>query len=50
MSQQKNNVDDIWVDTPDNGSFPVSPPFKIPSFMFDLRVFTAKCVMLCCKV
>ena len=31
------------------GSFPV-PPFKIPSFMFVLRVITAKCVMLRCKV
>ena len=29
-------------------SFP--PPFKIPSFMFLLRVITAKCVMLRCKV
>ena len=27
-----------------------SPPFKIPSFMFVLRVITAKCVMLRCKV
>ena len=27
-----------------------SPLFKIPSFMFDLRVITAKCVMLRCKV
>ena len=37
---------------PLSGSFPVSPPplFKIPSFMFDLRVITAKCVMLRCKV
>ena len=26
------------------------PPFKIPSFMFVLRVITAKCVMLRCKV
>ena len=26
------------------------PPFKIPSFMFTLRVITAKCVMLRCKV
>ena len=26
-------------------SFPVSPFFKIPSFMFDLRVITAKCVI-----
>ena len=25
------------------------PPLKIPSFMFDLRVFTAQCVMLRCK-
>ena len=32
------------------GSFPVPPPFKIPSFMFDLRVITAKYVMLRCKV
>ena len=32
------------------GSFPVPPPFKIPSFMFVLRVITAKCVMLRCKV
>ena len=34
---------------PKLGSFPV-PPFKIPSFMFVLRVITAKCVMLRCKV
>ena len=26
------------------------PPFKIPSFMFVIRVITAKCVMLRCKV
>ena len=33
------------------GSFPVSPPpFKISSFMFVLRVITAKCVMLRCKI
>ena len=33
------------------GSFPVPPPlFKIPSFMFVLRVITAKRVMLRCKV
>ena len=25
------------------------PPFKIPSFMFDLRAIAAKCVMLRCK-
>ena len=31
------------------GYFPVSP-FKIPSFMFVLRVITAKRVMLRCKV
>ena len=31
------------------GSFPV-PLFKIPSFMYVLRVITAKCVMLRCKV
>ena len=27
-----------------------SPLFKIPSFMYVLRVITAKCVMLRCKV
>ena len=30
------------------GSFPVSP-FKIPSFMFVLRVITAKCVCYAVK-
>ena len=30
--------------------FSSSPFFKIPSFMFDLRVITAKCVMLRCIV
>ena len=33
------------------GLFSSPPPlFKIPSFMFDLRVIAAKCVMLRCKV
>ena len=26
------------------------PPFKLPSFIFVLRVITAKCVILRCKV